>query len=394
MNALIAQCGGPTAVLNASLAGAVSAWQHVPGQGRIFGSRYGLHGLETGNWVDLTGLTQADLDRLAHQPGAALGASRHRPEDGNFAPMVRQLDVAGIGVVLLAGGNGTMAAAQRLNAVAAVEGVSLRVIGIPKTIDNDLAGTDVTPGYGSAARYVAYSTQDVTLDLYAMRGFDQVVVIEVMGRHAGWLAAAAALARTQVGDPPHLILLPETPVDEERVFERIDASIATDGICVVVAAEGVHDAQGNYWAERLGSAGHDPSGQRILSMSAGVSSYLVRRVQERLRLRCRQVRLNTAQRSNRSLASPADRDMAQTVGREAVSAAMAGVTGEMVAIRLREHGWYTELTPFERVIGYERRLPAHFTNPTAFDVTEPFVAYARQFTGPLPPAPLLWTEEP
>ena len=207
-----------------------------------------------------------------------------------------------------------MAAAARLEATANAAGYPVQVLGIPKTIDNDLAGTDVTPGYGSAARYIAHTTQECGLDLRAMRHFDEIVVIEVMGRHAGWLAAASALARQQPGDPPHLILLPEVPVAIDPVLARIEGVFAQRGICLVVAAEGVQDPQGRYWAELLGNAGLDASGQRNLSMAAGAAPYLAQHVQQELGRRCRQVRLNTAQRGSRYLASPLDRTLAWQVG--------------------------------------------------------------------------------
>ena len=209
---------------------------------------------------------------------------------------------------LLIGGNGTMGAVANLRRGRGAA-AALQVIGIPKTIDNDLAGCDVTPGYGSAARYLAITTQEIGLDLRAMRGFDQVAIVEVMGRHAGWLAAATALARQAAGDPPHLILLPEAPV-------AIDELLAADrrgirrGSCV--------DRRGGGCARRSGRTGRswwtapaqDPSGQRVFSMSAGASASWCAEVQERLGLRCRQIKLNTAQRASRLLASPVDRLLA------------------------------------------------------------------------------------
>ena len=214
--------------------------------------------------------------------------------------MIANLRAADIGAVFLIGGNGTMAGAQRLAAEAENRGLALQVIGIPKTIDNDLAGCDVTPGYGSAARYVAYTTQEIGLDLRAMRGFDQVAVVEVMGRHVGWVAAATALARQVAGDPPHLILLPEAPVEIDQVLTRIAEVYAQRQLCTIVVAEGVRERSGAYWAELVDGAAYDGSGQRVFSMSAGASAFLVREVQARLGLRCRQIKLNTAQRATRA----------------------------------------------------------------------------------------------
>jgi 6-phosphofructokinase 1 len=391
MNAIIAQCGGPTPVINASLAAVVRAWQQH-GSGRIYGARYGLAGLTQGDWVDLSGLDAAALDALAAQPAAALGGCRHRPPDAELQTTPAALAAQRVSAAFLIGGNGTMAAAQRLAAAAQSQGHPLQVLGVPKTIDNDLPGCTVTPGYGSAARYIAHTTQEVGLDLRAMRGFDQVAVIEVMGRHAGWLAAASALARTQAGDPPHLILLPETPVTIERVLAQIDAVFRRRQCCVVVVAEGVHNDAGVYWAEMLGSGGYDASGQRIFSMSAGASAWLVQQVQEQLGLRCRQVKLNTAQRATRLLASAPDRQLATLVGTAAVAAWAQGLSGVLPALQGEHGAWRTTCIRLEAVTGGERKLPPDYIDAANYDVTEQCRQYIAPLLGDAPPAPLLWID--
>ncbi len=404
MNAIVAQCGGPTPVINASLAAVIKHWQELhppaaqtssPVAYALYGSRYGLQGLLHGDWAGLSGLSRRALAQLARQPAAALGGSRFRPSEGDFSRIVANLQAAAINAVFLIGGNGTMAAAQRLAAEAQRSGVPLQVIGIPKTIDNDLAGCEATPGYGSAARYIAYTTQEIGLDLRAMRGFDQVAVVEVMGRHSGWLAAAAALARRQPDDPPHLILLPETPVEIDAVLERIAAVFAHQQVCTVVVAEGVHseqDGQRVYWAELLGSAGLDGSGQRVFSMSAGAGAYLVQQVQERLGLRCRQIKLNTAQRSTRLLASPIDRRLAALVGAAAVEAWAQGASGVLPAPCKVDGEWQTKLIALAQATGGERMLPAGYLDAADFDVTAECCAYIAALVGPPPPSPLLWIE--
>lgn len=391
MNAIVAQCGGPTPVINATLAAAVAEWQ-TRSKGAIYGSRFGFEGLLAPDWVDLTGLDGQALERLAHQPAAALGGSRFRPGDEDFVRMVANLQSAEIGVVFLIGGNGTMAGAQRLAAEAQSRELALQVIGIPKTIDNDLAGCDVTPGYGSAARYVAYTIQEIGLDLRAMRGFDQVAVVEVMGRHVGWLAAASALARRQEGDPPHLILLPETPVEIGEVLERITEVYGRRQVCTVIVAEGVRERSGAYWAELVDGAAYDASGQRVFSMSAGASAYLVRQVQQRLGLRCRQIKLNTAQRATRLLASPIDRGLAQMVGKAAVDAWALGASGALPVLLRDDAGWQTRLVDIPSVIGRERTLPAAFIDAQNYDVTHECRRYIAALIGEAPPEPLLWIE--
>jgi 6-phosphofructokinase 1 len=391
MNAIIAQCGGPTPVINATLAAVVAEWQ-TKGSGRLYGSRVGFEGMLAADSVDLTSLDDQALDRLAYQPAAALGGSRFRPGDEEFVQMVANLQAADIGVVFLIGGNGTMAGAQRLAAEAQSRELVLQVIGIPKTIDNDLALCDVTPGYGSAARYVTYTTQEIGLDLRAMRGFDQVAVVEVMGRHVGWLAAASALARRQEGDPPQLILLPETPVEIDQVLARITDVYSRQRVCTVIVAEGVRERSGAYWAELVDGAAYDASGQRVFSMSAGASAYLVRQVQERLGLRCRQIKLNTAQRATRLLASQTDRALARLVGEAAVSAWASGASGVLPGLVREGASWRTKLLDMASVIGRERTLPRAYIDAKNNDVTDECRRYIADLIDEPPPAPLLWIE--
>ena len=391
MNAVVAQCGGPTPVINTTLAAIVQSWQQL-GSGRLYGSCYGLEGLVRGDWANLHGLDASALARLAEQPASALGGSRYKPTDSEFAMILAALAAAGIGAVFLIGGNGTMAAAQRLAAEATAKGHALQVLGVPKTIDNDLAGCDVTPGYSSAARYLAHTVQEIGLDLRAMRGFDQVAVVEVMGRHAGWLAAATALARTQAGDPPHLILLPEVPAATDHVLDRIQTVFSRRQLCIAVVAEGVQEPGGAYWAELVDGATHDASGQRVFSMSAGASAWLVQQVQTRLGLRCRQAKLNTAQRSTRLLASPVDRRLAALAGAAAVEAWAQGRSGVLPALRQESGEWRTAAIPFEEVIGRERRLPPDYCDAENYDVTDACREYIAPLLGDLPPAPLLWIE--
>ncbi len=388
MNALVVQCGGPTAVLNASLA-AVIARRQAAGTGRLFGARRGMQGLVLGDWVELPRLAPSELAALAAQPGAALGSSRFKLDEAGIAAALEQLDARAVGCLFLIGGNGTMAAAQRIEAAASGR---LRVVGIPKTVDNDLPGTDVTPGYASAARYLAWSVADVALDLRAMASFEDVVAVEVMGRHAGWLAAASALARHADGDPPDLILLPEAPIEsEDALLERIAAVHRSKGSCLVVAAEGARDGSGGYLAERLGSGGHDDRGQRVLSMAGGVAAWLADRVQVRLGLRCRQVRPNTMQRSGRALVSPVDRELAWRVGEAAVRLACDGASSIMVGlVRAEDAAWEVQPVPLQVAGGQERHLPPAMIDGSAWGVSHAFVEYALPLVGALPPPPLLW----
>ena len=239
---------------------------------------------------------------------------------------------------------------------------------------------------------MAYTTQEIGLDLRAMRGFDQVAVVEVMGRHVGWVAAAAALARQEAGDPPHLILLPEAPVEIDQVLARIAEVYAQRQLCTIVVAEGVRERSGAYWAELVDGAAYDGSGQRVFSMSAGASAFLVREVQGRLSLRCRQIKLNTAQRASRLLASAVDRMLAQMVGTAAVEAWAVGATGVLPVLVREDGGWQTSLVEIPAAVGRERTLPAAFVDAENYDVTESCRRYIAEVIGEAPPAPIVWID--
>lgn len=388
MNAIVLQCGGPTAVVNASLAAVVAASQTIPQFERLWGVRLGLEGLVAGDWVELTTLSSATLAQLRTQPGAALGGGRFFLADDHLPGVLAQLAERRIQVAYLIGGNGTMSAAQKLLSAArksgsAVTGTPLQVIGIPKTVDNDLAGTDMAPGYASAARWIAQTVRDIGLDLRAMRTFDDVAVLEVMGRHAGWLAAAAALARQEADDPPHLLLLPEVVFDEERFLRAVEEVHGRKGVCLVVASEGIRDEQGGFVAEKLGQTEADASGQKFLGLAPGVAPYLADLIRRRLQIRCRHLRPDTIQRSSSALVSAVDRDLAERVGRAAVAAALAGQTGVMMGLVRNQTGWDVQPVPFGDVIGRERLLPVEFRSPGGWGVSQAFLTYARPLVGDL-----------
>ena len=393
MNALVLQTGGPTAVFNASLWGVVQTWQAAR-VGRLWGGRHGLRGLVGGEWVELTQYHDRPDAPLASQPGAALGAGRDRLDDEDLPTALEQLARRGIGVVFVLGGNGSMAAAHRLSEGARAAGYQadgrpLQVVGVPKTVDNDLAGTDFAPGFPSAARCLAQTVLDIGLDLRSMRGFDQVAVIEVMGRHAGWLAAATALSRARPGAPPHLILMPEIPLDEHAWLAAVQAQVDRAGVCLVAASEGVRDPDGVFLTEKGGSLHRDASGQRMLGFGAGVASYLARLVGERQGLRCRQMRLDTVQRSSRTLVSAVDRACAFAAGEAAVQAALAGQSDVMMGLARSTDGvaapviaqqggvaWRVKPVRLAEIVGHERRFPVEWLAPP-FDIAPAYLDYLR-----------------
>ncbi|MBN9387940.1 MAG: diphosphate--fructose-6-phosphate 1-phosphotransferase [Chloroflexi bacterium] len=382
MDAIVLQCGGPTAVINASLWGVIEGCRQWPQINRLWGARHGLRGLIKGDWTNLTTYVNREPG-LEFQPGAALGSSRDWLGDEDVPELLEQLENKGIDLVFIIGGNGSMQAAYKLHRFAGqrphrVRGLTLQVIGIPKTIDNDLVGTDFAPGYGSAASYVARTTRDVGLDLITMQGFDDVAVLEIMGRHAGWLTAAAALARSEgtANNPPHLILLPEVPFTEANFLQAVRQNHAQNGVCLVVAAEGVRDQAGVFLAEKQKPLAKDASGQKLLSFAAGLTPYLAGLVQQKLGLRCRQLRPDTIQRSSSALASRVDRECAARVGRAAVEAAREGLSGVMIGLDRQPEGWQCGPVALEAVTGQEKPLPAAFISGE-FDVSADFAAYAR-----------------
>lgn len=355
---------------------------------RLWGTHMGLQGLAHDDWVELTELAPDAVAILRTQPGAALGSGRYRLANEEIGPALDLLYSHQIGALFLIGGNGAMAAAHKLAQAAecaryAVGGKPLCVIGVPKTIDNDLVDTDCTPGYGSAARFVAQSVHDMGLDLRAMRNFDDVALIEVMGRHVGWLTAATALARRAPDDAPHLILLPEVLLDEERFLAEVQRIHARQDVCFVAVAEGIRDTAGRFLAEKLNPASYDASGQKMLAHAAGLLPYMAQLIQRALGLRCRQIRPDLVQRSSSALASDVDRELAALVGTQAVNAALAGTSDLMITLKRAKSSWVTESVPLANVIGRERALPEKFIHGKRFDVTTAFHEYAGPLVGDL-----------
>lgn len=379
------QCGGPTAVINASLAAVIEEW-HATGRGMLYGARHGLQGVAHADWVSLEGLDATTLNRLANQTGAALGSGRHLLHEAEIPGALTALFGHGIETLFLIGGNGTMTAAVHL---AEVSGGRLQVIGIPKTIDNDVAGTEVAPGFLSAARFTVRSVYGTGLDLCAMSTFDDVAIVEVMGRHSGWLTAAAGMAAFDDASAPHLLLLPEVPVDEDALLNRIAAVHRRLGICLVAASEGSRDAHGAFLAEKTGQGGRDAAGQRLLSLSGGTAAYLAELVRSHLGLRCRQTRPDTLYRSHLPTVDPLDRHLAKTVGDAAVRLAREGETLVMAGLRRQAGGWHAVTVPFADVVGKENPLPREMFDSLAMHITDRFRIWAADIID-TPPSPVAW----
>lgn len=392
-NLLIGQSGGPTAVINATLAGALrESRQHLAGE--VFGMRGGLEGvLGQLEPIKLSNLSESQLENLAETSGAALGSGRIKPSESALLEALDYLKRYDIRYLIFIGGNGSMHTPLELERVARAEGYELYCVGAPKTIDNDLTGTDHAPGYGSAARWLAQHTLDSGLDLYTMRGFDHFKVVEAMGRHAGWLAAATILARFRPNDPPHLILLPEIAFDEAKFLTKVDEVFRREGCVLVVASEGVRDSKGRFLAEAGGNPALnlDPVGKPMLSLGEGVAGYLCRLVKEKLGIKARYDKPGTLQRGA-SCVSPIDRAEAFELGVSAARYVLAGQSGVMPGlVRVSDDPYKCEIRPvaLNEVIGREKLLPPEFLDLDNNGLNEAaFRRYATPLIGPSLAEPL------
>ncbi len=361
MNGLVLQCGGPTAVVNVSLVALLRRWRALHPAATLWGGRHGANALLASDWIDLSSIDDEWLAAADASPGMALGGGRDRLNDRQLDEAIAMLASRSIDTLFLIGGNGTMAAGRAVAARARELHVPLRIAAVPKTIDNDIPCTDVCPGFPSAARFLIDAVRDIAADQSAMRGYEQVVLIEAMGRHAGWLAASTLAARARPHDAPHLVLVPEQPFDECAFLDAVRAQHGRDGLCIVTVAEGVRDAGGRFLTERGADAAleRDASGQIILGRSGGPLPYLASLVRDGLGLRCRLVRPDVLQRCSRAHVTGVDRRIAALAGAAAVDAVGASLEPVMVALGSDGNQWRTELVPLERITG-ERTLPPDF----------------------------------
>lgn len=381
---LIGQSGGATAVINASLVGAVHEALADDAVDGIYGAHHGIEGLLHHDVVDLRRESSATWDGLLTTPSAALGSCRYRlqPDDPERAlAILRQL---GVRYFLYIGGNDSADTAHRIALTARAADYDLRVVGIPKTIDNDLPGTDHCPGYGSAARFIALATMDSALCTEAIPDHYPVKIIEVMGRDAGWLAAAAALGKERDEDAPHLIYVPERPFAPTTFLADVRRAHQAYGYVVVVIAETVRDESGRSLGE-IGHQGEDAFGHRLLG---GAAQALVGLVRDELGLRARFDRPGDLQRMSSACVSTIDRDEAYRVGRAAVRAAVTGVTDRMVTLVRTSGPAYaceTGLADLQLVANEQRLLPVEYLNEAGTGVTKAFREYALPLIGePLP----------
>ncbi len=375
-NVLIAQSGGPTAAVNATLAGAVQRSLELPEIGAVYGARNGVEGLLRGDLVRLDRRlrTPEDFARLTATPAMVLGSCRVRlsaAPDADYDALLELFRTNGIGCFFYIGGNDSMDTVAKLSDFFAARGEDIRVVGIPKTIDNDLALTDHTPGFGSAARYIATTVAEVFTDSEIYTPVSMTVV-EIMGRNAGWLTASAALARRPGCPAPHLICMPEVPFDVDRFLSRVEEVSRTHRHLIVAVSEGIRRADGSYVAsdDRL-----DPFGHRQLS---GVGHRLGNLLKNEFGCKVRAIELNVLQRAAAHIQSETDITEAQAIGRAAVDLAVAGQTGVMAVFRRVSQQPYRvvfEGADIHRIANIERTVPVEWIDPDRFDIRQPLLDY-------------------
>lgn len=379
-NAIVGQSGGPTAVINASLYGIIKEGMAHKDIDRIFGMIHGIEGFMSGNYMDLTkDLTTEELELLKLTPAAYLGSCRYKLPDDLSSPfypaLFEKFRAMEIGYFFYIGGNDSMDTVSKLSKYAAHHQSDIRFIGIPKTIDNDLIFTDHTPGYGSAAKYVANTVREIVLDasVYQQKS---VTVIEIMGRHAGWLTAAAAMARKFKEDNPVLIYLPESDFEFKKFAADIEAALSKNNSVVVCISEGISDSNGKFICEYADDVPTDSFGHKMLAGSGKVLDNFIR---NRFGVKVRSVELSVSQRCSGMLASAVDIEESVQAGSEGIKAALKGDTGIMIAFERTAASPYSMrcvAVDVNQVCNKEKQFPLEWINDEGTDVTDDFLTYA------------------
>jgi ATP-dependent phosphofructokinase / diphosphate-dependent phosphofructokinase len=381
-NALYAQSGGVTAVINASACGVIQAARKARQIDRIFAGRDGIIGALTENLIDLSRESEATIKALRHTPSGAFGSARFklRGIEQNRAEYERLIEVFrahDIGYFFYNGGNDSMDTALKISQIGSAMNYPITCVGVPKTVDNDLPHTDCCPGFGSVAKYIAVSTLEAALDVSSMaRTSTKVFVLEVMGRHAGWIAAAGGLAGRKAGEAPHIILFPEIPVEREALLARVKQSVEQYGFCVIVVSEGAKYPDGSFLAD---AGTKDAFGHTQLG---GVAPVVANMIREAHGYKFHWAVADYLQRAARHVASRVDVEQAYAVGKAAVEYAVKGMNAVMPAIRRRSsqpYRWDIRPVPLADVANVERKVPRDFITPDGFGIT----AACRRYLQPL-----------
>ncbi len=382
-NLIVGQSGGPTAVINGSLCGVIREGKRQSDSiGHLYGMINGIEGFLSGRVLDIkTEISETELNLIHTTPGAYLGSCRYKlPEDFNdpvYKALFQKFEEYDIGYFFYIGGNDSMDTVSKLSRYASQIGSDIRFIGIPKTIDNDLIHTDHTPGFGSAAKYVASTVREIAVDASVYDNKKSVTIVEIMGRHAGWLTAASALARKFKGDNPVLIYLPETSFDPDAFIEKVRQNLETVSNLIVCISEGINDGKGTFICELSSEVGVDTFGHKMLT---GSGKYLENLVKEKLGVKVRSVELNVSQRCSSSMLSKTDLDEAEEAGAFAVLKALEGQTGKMITFIRTGNEPYTitcSTADVNDICNQEKAVPLSWITENGCDVTDEFISYAR-----------------
>ena len=383
MNAFYAQSGGVTAVINTSACAVIeTARKYKKKISNVYAGHNGIIGALTEDMIDTNRESAATIRALRHTPGGAFGSARYKLKgiEENRAEYERLIEVFkahNIGYFFYNGGNDSMDTAHKVSLISKRLGFEVTCLGIPKTVDNDLPVTDNCPGFGSVAKYVAVSTQEAALDVLSMaKTSTKVFILEVMGRHAGWIAAAGGLAGTKPGDAPHIILFPEIPFGKRAFLKRVRESVQNYDYCVIVVSEGARYASGKFLAEAgtTDAFGHSQLG--------GVAPFVANMVRDNLGYKYHYAIADYLQRSARHIASATDVKQAYAVGEAAVKMAIAGETAVMPVIKRisdSPYRWKIEMAPLSRIANQEKMLPRRYISADGFSIT----AAARRYLQPL-----------
>ena len=383
--AIFAQSGGPTAVINSSICGAIEEAKKHKEIVAMYGSIHGILGVLHENMIDLNRESPKTISLLRQTPSSSLGSSRYKLKEEDYDRILKVLAAHDIRYFFIAGGNDSMDTANRVFRMARERGYELSVMGLPKTVDNDLPITDHCPGYGSVARWLALSVRDAGLDTEAIYTSDTIKVVETMGRNAGWITAATALARQRPNDAPHIILLPEIPFSRDKFLSDVERVYRKLGYALITCCEGLRDENGDYLTASQRSLDTDRFGHRQLG---GVGETLCGIIAEGLKIKARADKPGTIQRVSALLASPVDVEEAYATGAQAVKHAVEGKSGWMVTLEREpgaEYACKTGIVSLEEVANREKKVPREFINAEGTGVTGAFLEYVTPLIGgPLP----------
>lgn len=381
-NVIVGQSGGPTAVINSSLYGVVyEALRQKEQIGTVYGMINGIEGFLADTIMDMDSVEQSgELELIKTTPGSFLGSCRYKlPEDlkDDVYPLLfKKFEEYSIGYFFYIGGNDSMDTVSKLSRYAAISGSEICFIGIPKTIDNDLVLTDHTPGFGSAAKYVASTVREIAIDASVYDNKKSVTIVEIMGRHAGWLTAASVLARKFENDNPVLIYLPESAFNTDTFIEDVKKALEHTSNLVVCVSEGINDGNGTFICELASDVGVDTFGHKMLT---GSGKYLENLVKEKLGVKVRSIELNVNQRCSSSMISATDQEEAIQAGISGVHFALDGITGKMIAFHRTEGADYSiNYVPEDvnLICNQEKTVPPEWITGNGSDIGQAFIDYA------------------